>query len=120
MPNFFETMGGPLAGGATLLRGGSFKDALKNSIPLPTQLMTSLFGIKGMSPAFNKGGSMGFLGMNKDKKNQGEAQPTQYANTQTGGQPQGQAPQGQYAGTQAPNPYYQQYQMAQQPRQGGM
>ena len=106
MPNFLETMGGPLAGGATLLRGGSFKDALKNSIPLPTQLMTSLFGIKGLSPAFDKGGSMGFLGLNKDKQRQGEA-------------PQGQ----QYANTQAPNPYYNQYQMAQmlqQPRQGGM
>ena len=126
MPNFLETSGGPLAGLATLVRGG-----MKNSVPLPMQLMLSLYGNKSLSPAFSKGGSMGFLGLNRDKQRQGQtAQPTQYANTQMGatgqmgqmgqmGQPQ---PQGQYAGTQVSNPYYQQYQVAQQAMnpQGGM
>jgi hypothetical protein len=120
MPNFFSGM--PVGGLATLLSGGSFKDALKSQIPIGIQGLLALAGNKSISPAFSQGGSMGFLGMNKDKQRQGEAQPQQYAGTQAG-QTQGQTPQGQYVGTQAPNPYYNQYQMAQmaqQPRQGGM
>ena len=120
MPNFFSGM--PAGGLATLLQGGSIQDALKSSIPLGVQGILALAGNKSLSPAFSQGGTMGFLGLNKEKQRQGEAQPTQYANTQAG-QTQGQASQGQYVGTQAPNPYYQQYQMAQmaqQPRMGGM
>jgi hypothetical protein len=121
MPNFFSGM--PAGGLATLFQGGSIQDALKNQIPLGIQGILALAGNKSLSPAFSQGGNMAFLGMNKNKQRQGEApQSQQYANTQAG-QPQGQAPQGQYIGTQAPNPYYNQYQMAQMvqhPRQGGM
>lgn len=120
MPNFYSGM--PLGGLATLIQGGGVKDALKNSIPLSAQLGMALLGNKSLSPAFSQGGNMSFLGLNREKQRQGQtAQPTQYANTQMGQMGQLQ-PQGQYTGTQAPNPYYQQYQLAQQAMnpQGGM